>query len=102
MRTRFHFLDSLRAFVMVIGVVYHAIQMGLEGRGDNFHEPLLTNILFVMHSWRMPVFFLMSGFFTQLLLQRRGVSATLRNRFQRVTLPFLVALVLILPINSLF
>jgi glucan biosynthesis protein C len=87
---------------MVIGVVYHAIQMGLEGRGDNFHDPFLSNILFVMHSWRMPVFFLMSGFFTQLLLQRRGVSATLRNRFQRVTLPFLVALVLILPINSLF
>jgi fucose 4-O-acetylase-like acetyltransferase len=43
----------------------------------------------------MPVFFLLSGFFTALLLVRRGEAAMFANRRQRILIPFLVFLPLL-------
>lgn len=41
----------------------------------------------------MPVFFLLSGFFSRLLVERGGLRGFLRQRAARVLLPFIVALV---------
>jgi glucan biosynthesis protein C len=102
MRARLHALDTLRAFLMLLGVVYHSVQFSLIGHGLSGRAPLLDGFVFFVHSWRMPAFFLLSGFFTELLVERRGLGAAWKNRLGRVGLPFLLALVTILPLNVFF
>ena len=42
----------------------------------------------VIHSFRMPVFFIVAGFFVLLLLRQRGAWGMLKNRLSRLGLPF--------------
>ncbi len=93
-------LDALRAAVMLLGIVLHA---GLsftpfpwpvqDERQSGFYWLLFAAI----HGFRMPVFFLLSGFFTAMLWRRRGLRSMLSHRFRRVLLPFLLGLVTIVP-----
>jgi hypothetical protein len=48
----------------------------------------------------MPLFFVMSGFFSALLLGRRGRGALVKHRFSRVFLPMLLGLVTIIPLTN--
>mgnify|MGYP005646435071 FL=1 len=41
-------------------------------------------------SWRMPLFFSLSGFFAILVIERKGISQFLRDRFIRVGLTCLI------------
>ena len=66
---------------------------GLEGLFDEF--------LWAVHGFRMPVFFLMSGFFTALLWRRRGLGALLNHRLRRVALPLLIGMFTIVPLTGL-
>ena len=45
----------------------------------------------------MPVFFVLSGFFTAMLWRGRGLKSLLSHRFRRVLLPLLLGLVTIVP-----
>jgi glucan biosynthesis protein C len=51
-----------------------------------------------VHMFRMPAFFLLSGFFGALLWQRRGTRAMLKNRVERIVLPFAVVVMLLYPL----
>ncbi len=106
---RRHDLDALRAFAMLLGIVLHGILSFIEGfwpvqdvslKDVNPDENLFTLILLVIHGFRMPLFFLLSGFFTTLLWQRRGQAALLSHRARRVALPFLLGLVTIVPLMN--
>ncbi|MEM0952989.1 MAG: acyltransferase family protein [Pseudomonadota bacterium] len=95
--TRYHGLDFLRALMMSLGVVLHTAQIYLTVNAvdyywDSARSPSMDVLLFFINTFRMPVFFLLSGFFTALLLERRGESAMLTNRWQRIGLPFLIFL----------
>ena len=46
----------------------------------------------VIHGFRMPVFFVMSGFFTAMLWRRRGLGSILKQRFLRVFLPCMLGI----------
>ena len=93
-------LDALRATAMLLGIVLHA---GLsfmpfpwpvqDTRQSDFFGLLLAAI----HGFRMPVFFVLSGFFTAMLWRGRGLKPVLSHRFRRVLLPFLLGLVTIVP-----
>jgi fucose 4-O-acetylase-like acetyltransferase len=52
-------------------------------------------LLLFINTFRMPVFFLLAGFFAALLLVKRGEHALFENRRQRILLPFLVFLPLL-------
>ena len=105
---RFHAFDSLRASMMLLGLVLH----GAIGYvtfptldGWAFKDPATTALADILvigiHVFRMPLFFVMAGFFAALLVERRGVTGMVRNRLARVTLVFLVAWPLISPLTSL-
>ena len=40
-----------------------------------------------IHAWRMPIFFLLAGFFAHLVLDRRGMRYFLKDRGVRIGLP---------------
>ncbi|EUA19237.1 acyltransferase family protein [Mycobacterium xenopi 4042] len=52
---------------------------------------------FVVHIFRMALFFMVAGFFARLLHQRLGTAGLIKNRLRRIGLPFLAAMVLIIP-----
>jgi peptidoglycan/LPS O-acetylase OafA/YrhL len=97
---RRHDLDALRAFAMALGIALHA---GLSFTSFPWLvQDLRPNEAFLLffaaiHGFRMPLFFLVSGFFTMMLWQKRGMNALLKQRFQRVFLPCMIGLATIVP-----
>ncbi|MFK7883553.1 MAG: acyltransferase family protein [Phycisphaerales bacterium] len=101
---RLHGLDALRAVAMMLGVWLHAGMPYIKGLPPFFwaiddpdkSETIGLSISFV-HSWRMETFFLLSGFFTAMLVARRGLLSTARQRTLRIALPFVAAVIVIQP-----
>ena len=52
---------------------------------------------FVIHVFRMTLFFVLAGFFARLLFHRRGVRAFIRDRATRIVVPLVVGLGGVLP-----
>lgn len=102
--SRIHSLDALRAFALLLGVVFHsALAFVLPPNGSwavgtlDTSYPLWWFISYA-HDFRMELFFLLAGFFACLMLGKRGVAGYLRDRGQRVLLVFAV---LLLPMKFL-
>ena len=116
-KKRYHDLDALRAFAMLLGIVLHGAisffplsiwpaqdihqpevsvptqlvetlgQVGLETpRSVNLYEMLLHAI----HGFRLPLFFLVSGFFTAMLWRNRGLKQLAKHRAKRILLPLAI------------
>ena len=97
---RRHDFDALRAFAMLLGIALHA---GLAfapipwlAMNDETSTAIGTFIE-VLHGFRLPLFFIMSGFFSAMLLERRGVAGFLGHRWKRIALPLLLGSVTIIP-----
>jgi fucose 4-O-acetylase-like acetyltransferase len=54
-----------------------------------------------IYSFRMPLFMVLAGFFTSLLLAKRGLQGTFINRGKRILGPLLVSCLTILPLTLL-
>lgn len=99
---RRHDLDALRAVAMLLGIVLHAslsfcnVPWPVE---DTQRNDGLGIVFALIHGFRMPVFFVMSGFFTAMLWRKRGLASLLRHRFRRILLPFILGLFTIVPIT---
>lgn len=94
---RFHALDAIRAFALLLGVVLHAAMSFLPGFGitgipliDNSPSTTLAVIFFTIHMFRMVLFFFIAGFFGHLLFKRLGLSQFIRNRLIRIAVPLVV------------
>lgn len=106
---RYYGLDALRGAMMMMGIVLHGAIFYLDAPPpilrafvERDTSPVMDALVHLIHSFRMPLFFLLSGFFTALLVERRGVWGTLRNRGARVAAPLLAAAFTILPLTMLF
>ncbi len=100
---RRHDLDALRSGAMLLGIALHAaisFMPGAEG-GWAVHDPeqheAFALILAVIHGFRLPLFFMISGFFTAMLWRRRGLKALIVHRCKRVLLPCLIGVATIIP-----
>lgn len=100
---RRHDLDALRAVAMLLGIVLHGLMPFMPGLSviRNTQTAGWVWILFLgIHGFRMPLFFLVSGFFTAMLWQKRGVQTMLRQRSVRILLPCLLGTVTIVPLDT--
>jgi len=101
---RFHSLDAIRAWALLAGIVLHATMAHLPGFAE-LHWPIadastsdtLAFTFFVIHIFRMSLFFIIAGFFARLLHQRHGTWGLIRNRLRRIGLPLLASMVLVAP-----
>ena len=91
---RFHALDRVRAVAMLLGVVYHSLLFrmftggGFPGMSGPFEASKLVGDW--LHSFRMPLFFLIAGFFGRMMLGKYGTKEFLRRRWWRIGLPLLI------------
>ena len=97
-------LDALRGFAMALGIVAHA-SLAFHQAPWPVHDTRPTSLLAVLflaiHGFRMPLFFLLSGYFTMLVYDRRGLGSLLRQRFARILVPLVLAMATIGPLDSL-
>ncbi len=104
---RFHDLDALRASAMLLGIVLHAVLFFMPGAwgggGEEYPEEVsgvYTLAFFAIHGFRMQVFFLLSGFFTAMLWQRRGLQELVMHRLKRIGLPLAIGAVTVIPVTT--
>ncbi len=87
---RFYSLDFLRAFALLMGVLLHTLMLFLEPF-DGSEPRLGASIIFIwIHTWRVPLFMLLAGFFTALSLSKRDVGNYAINRLVRLGVPILL------------
>ena len=100
--SRRHDLDALRAVAMLLGIFLHASLAYVPGIPwpvqDTQPAPWLGLLFLAIHGFRMPLFVLVSGFFTAMLWQRRGPWAMLAQRYKRVFVPLLLGFCTLLPL----
>ncbi len=99
---RHHDLDALRATAMLLGIVLHASTrfMPYYDADNEFARKTLGNIINVVHAFRMPLFFLISGFFTAMLWHKRSALSLLKHRARRVLLPFVLSVIVVIPLTG--
>jgi glucan biosynthesis protein C len=92
--------------MMLLGVVIHsAINYSSS---DDMTWPLraknTSNVFFFLvdfiHTFRMPVFFLIAGFFGAFLFFNKSPEQMLKNRFRRILLTVIVFLIILRPFSS--
>ncbi|EHJ4101006.1 glucans biosynthesis protein MdoC [Escherichia fergusonii] len=95
---REYFLDSIRAWLMLLGIPFH---ISLIYSGHTWHvnsaQPswLLTLFNDFIHSFRMQVFFVISGYFSYMLFLRYSIRRWWKVRVERVGIPMLTAIPLL-------
>ena len=124
-RKRYYDLDALRAVAMLLGLVLHAVMSFVpaipwliqDSRHPAWELPARAvksaetigivlqdsyspfHLAFhVIHGFRMPLFFVISGFFTAMLWQQRGTSQMVRHRIRRILIPMIVLMIALWPI----
>lgn len=82
---------------MLAGVVFHAalayspLMNPFWPTADHQNWVGVDVLIWLSHLVRMPLFFLVAGYFTALLLARRGMAGMARQRVSRLLIPFVIA-----------
>ena len=101
LEARLHYMDNIRAIALVAGVILHSglaysvVTQAVWPFADRSSSWALDYWIWPLHTFRMPLFFLIAGFFAHLLIQRRGVKAFIKHRILRIVLPFVIFLPLL-------
>lgn len=102
--SREHHWDLLRAVLMLLGVPYHVFMSYRAGQTwivtSGGGGAIYTWMAEIIHLFRMPVFFVVAGYFAALLLSRRDPGVWLKGRLTRLGIPFLSCLLLLNPLMN--
>ena len=114
-KKRYHDLDALRATAMLLGILLHGVISFMSEKywpiqdtqspfwevPAGVHEagaaigmelpeefsPYKFVFMQAIHGFRMPLFFVVSGFFAAMLWRQRGMKEMLKHRAKRILLP---------------
>ena len=98
---RLHYMDNLRALAMMAGLLFHAalayspLIHPYFPTADRAQSAALDLGIWFLHLFRMPLFFLVAGFFAAMLVSKRGLGGMFRNRLKRIALPLILFLPLV-------
>ncbi|MEC8973766.1 MAG: acyltransferase family protein, partial [Verrucomicrobiota bacterium] len=89
-KKRWHDLDALRAFAMLLGIGLHgfmsfvALPLPVWPAQDIHQHDSYLFALHAIHGFRLQLFFLVSGFFTMMLFRQRGLRGLVKHRAKRI------------------
>ena len=102
---RLYYLDAMRSILMMLGIVLHAaIIFGSDSwlLEESERSSIYNSIVDFIHLFRMPAFFIVSGFFCHMTISRYGSKLFLKVRTPRIFIPLLVAAISLNSIQYLF
>ncbi|MEE1550501.1 MAG: acyltransferase family protein, partial [Nitrospinaceae bacterium] len=103
---RYHGLDFVRAMAMLLGLGLHVCIFFMPAEsyswfsGEYSGDPVSRWLLNFIHFFRMELFFLMAGFFAELVIFRKGFPRLLKDRTKRILAPFVFAVLFMVPLHS--
>jgi surface polysaccharide O-acyltransferase-like enzyme len=100
---RLHYLDWLRVIAIFMVFLFHAVHPFDYGEWEikNVEQSeMITIILSILAIWGMPFFFLMAGAATWFALKRRTARQYLKERFNRLLIPFIIGTILLSPLEK--
>ena len=101
---RYHGLDILRAVALILGLFFHASIPFAENSYPLwiiYYENknwVYDAIMVGTHSFRMPLFFLLAGFFSALLYRKLSGRNYLMARTKKLIFPFIASMLLFTPL----
>ena len=101
-KMRLHYLDWLRVLAILMVFLFHAIHPFdfNEWHVKNIEQSeIITIIIILLAIWGMPFFFLVAGASSWFALQKRDSRQYLRERFNRLLIPFIVGIILFSPLE---
>ena len=104
MKSRVNYIDNLRTVTVSLLIIYHAA-MAYNSWGEANYiffgrvNPIASIVVF-MSPWFMPVMFLLAGVSASFSMKKRGCADFIKERFQRLGIPFLFGIIFINPILS--
>lgn len=91
---RLYYLDAMRSILMMLGIVLHAaIIFGNDSwlLAEPERSSSYNAIVDFIHLFRMPAFFIVSGFFCHMTMSRYGSKLFMKVRIPRIFIPLIVA-----------
>ena len=103
MNKRLEHLDAVRAFALLLGIVFHASLSFVPffigwAVMDISTSPVVSNFLLISHSFRMELFFLIAGFFSHMAFYQKGAGNFIKTRLTRIAIPFLAGWFILRPL----
>ena len=104
MKSRVNYIDNLRTVTVSLLIIYHAA-MAYNSWGEANYiffgrvNPIASTVVF-MSPWFMSVMFLLAGVSASFSMKKRGCADFIKERFQRLGIPFLFGVAFINPILS--
>lgn len=93
--------DFARAFYLLLGIPFHSAVVysahHVWAVSSPVSSPTLTLFTETIHTFRMPGFFILAGYFSMMMLLRQGPGGWMRARMVRLGVPLLTASLTILP-----
>ena len=92
---------------MLLGLLLHVCiffmppQKYFWGSGEYYGDVVNLQFLSFIHLFRMQLFFLLAGFFAELVIDRSGLRHFVHDRLKRILVPLMVGVVVIVPIFQL-
>jgi glucan biosynthesis protein C len=91
---RYGALDAVRAGALMLGVALHATMAYTDPPFWIVQDAQRDNGFwigfFVIHIFRMSLFFMLAGFFARLVFHKYGVKGFVANRAKRIALPLII------------
>ena len=92
-------IDLLRAILIIIGVFYHAslvvAPVSWLYTSPHYNSYAIGLFSEFIHLFRMETFFLLSGFFSTLLLEKKGKAYYIENRKNRILIPSILLFLIV-------
>lgn len=97
-KQRIRYMDAARSVLILIGVLLHASNLyRIDSTWivvDTDQHSIYTMVWAVIHAFRMPAFFFISGYFFALTLRKYGAAKLLGIRLPRIVIPTVVVALL--------
>ncbi len=96
---RLHALDAVRGSALLLGLVLHSTMSFILPipAADSSPSTTLAVIFYVIHIFRMAVFYFIAGFFAHMVFHRRGLGNFVKDRAKRIGIPLIIGWIVIAP-----
>jgi fucose 4-O-acetylase-like acetyltransferase len=99
-KSRLQWIDYLRGIAIIL-IVYRHVLVGIE-RGNIAMPAVLVNANMIFYSFRMPLFFILSGIFISSSLAKKSLKELIGIKFEKLFYPYLIWCIIQITLQIIF